>query len=114
MNMLPGFAALILALSLAGPALADHGGDASGAGEEERGANLDIHTAEVTGRVVEIDHEQGALMLQTARGLLALQGPPEALQDVKVGDLVRVRVALRDEPRLPPLPEQLGIDEVTR
>jgi hypothetical protein len=114
MKKLLGFTALVLAVSLAGPALADHGRDAAGAGDEERGASVDINTAEVTGRVVEIDLEQGALMLQTSRGLLALQGSPEALRDVKVGDLVRVRVALRDEPRLPPLPEQLGIDDVKR
>jgi hypothetical protein len=59
-------------------------------------------TAEVTGRVLDVDREQGGLMLQTARGVLSLQGPPEALRDVQIGDVVRVRVALVEDQDSPP------------
>ncbi len=59
-------------------------------------------TAEVTGRVLDVDREQGGLMLQTARGVLSLQGPPEALRDVEIGDVVRVRVALVEDQDSPP------------
>lgn len=91
---------------LAGPALAEHG--TGQLRDQLRGLPDDgLPTGEVTGRVVDIDHIQGALTLQTTRGLLALQGPPEALENVRIGDLVRVRVALGEEGELPaPLDEE--------
>ena len=46
---------------------------------------------------MDIDRARGALMLQTAQGLLALQGPPEALANVSVGDFVWVRLALEED-----------------
>lgn len=111
MKKLLGLSVLVLALGLASPALADHNNGAPGPVDQERAEGP---TTEVTGRVVDIDHQHGALMLQTTRGLLALQGPPEALQGVNVGDVVRVRVALREEPPLPSLTEELERTEHVR
>ena len=114
MKELLGLSVLVLAVSLASPALADHPNAPPVSTGEQRGSSLEGPTTEVTGRVVDIDHDQGALMLQTARGYLALQGPPEALRDVSIGDLVRVRVALGEEPPLPPLSEELERTEHVR
>jgi hypothetical protein len=49
------------------------------------------------GEVAAVDHESGALILSTEAGLFQLQVMPEDLQDVSVGDLVRV--ALIEEGR---------------
>ncbi len=90
----------LAAAGVAGPALAEQG--TGPLRDERRGRGDDgMPTAEVTGRVVDIDHIQGALMLQTKRGLLALHGPPDSLQNVRIGDLVRVRVALDEGVELP-------------
>lgn len=99
---------LIVGLTATGAARADHMRSPMPNNERlDNGANAGIPqpdepnalapTQEVMGRVVQIDHARGALMLQTARGLLALQGPPEALASVSVGDLVRVRLVDDDE-----------------
>jgi hypothetical protein len=114
MKKLLGLAVLVLAAGLASPALADHRSAAPASTSVERGAGFEVPTTEVTGRVVDIDREHGALMLQTTEGYLALQGPPEALRDVNVGDMVRVRVALREESPLPSLSEELDRTEQAR
>lgn len=106
MKKLLGLSVLVLALGLASPALADHNGIPAPADEPRDGA-VDGQTIEVTGRVLDIDHQHGALMLQTAQGILTLQGPREAIEGVSVGDVIRVRVALGEEPPLPPLTEEL-------
>jgi hypothetical protein len=103
-------ALLIVELTATGAARADHMRSPvpnnTGSERLENGANASIPereldvarpTQEVMGRVVDIDRARGALMLQTAQGLLALQGPPEALTNVSVGDLVKVRLALDEE-----------------
>lgn len=113
MKKLLGLSAALVASALwAGPAFADHrsgGSPESTVQPAPRVPDVATPTEEVTGRVVEIDHQRGMLMLETRRGLLALQGPPEALQNVVVGDVVRVKVALGDEPEEAPLnmPEPL-------
>ena len=111
MKKLLGLSAVLVASALlAGPAFADHrtGGGPENVGPENvvpesvgpapSAPDISTPTEEITGRVVDIDHQRGTLMLQTRRGLLALQGPPEALKQVDVGDLVRVKVALGEEP----------------
>ena len=113
MKKLLGLSVLVLTLGLASPVLADHNGVPAPANEAPDRA-VDGQTAEVTGRVLDIDHQLGALMLQTAQGILALQGPPEAIQGVSVGDVIRVRVALGEEPPLPPLTEELERTELIR
>jgi len=113
MKKLLGLSALVLALGLAGPALADHNG-APASGDESPSAAVDGRTTEITGRVLDIDHQQGAMMLETARGILALQGPPEALVGVSIGDVVRVRVALGDEPPMPSITDELERTELIR
>src|SRR5262245_50812605 len=113
MKKLLGLSVLVLALGLAGPALADHNG-APASGDESPSAAVDSRTTEITGRVLDIDYQQGALMLETERGILALQGPPQALAGVSVGDVVRVRVALRDEPPIPSVNEELERTELNR
>jgi len=42
----------------------------------------------VVGRVLELDRDRGLIALATERGVLVLQGPPEALRSVEVGDMV--------------------------
>jgi hypothetical protein len=113
MKKLLGLSVLVLALSLASPALADHNGLPAPAGEPRDGA-VDGRTTEITGRVLDIDHKLGALMLQTAQGILALQGPPEAIEGVSVGDVIRVRVALGEEAPMPSLTEELERTELIR
>jgi hypothetical protein len=113
MKKLLGLSVLVLALGLASPVLADHNG-APAPADEAPSAAVDGRTTEITGRVLDIDHQQGALMLETARGILALQGPPEALDGVSVGDVVRVRVALGDEAPAPSLTEELERTELIR
>jgi hypothetical protein len=104
-------ALLIVELAAAGAARADHmrspvpnptgderlENDANASIPERDQPGVAAPTQEVMGRVVDIDRARGALMLQTAQGLLALQGPSEALANVSVGDLVRVRLALEDQ-----------------
>jgi hypothetical protein len=93
MKILRAAAALILLVLAGSPGagLAEHARN-----EIREQLRSDESTAEVVGRVVKIDHAQGAIVLETAGGLLELQGPPEALEAVSVGDVVRVLVALRD------------------
>jgi hypothetical protein len=103
MKVLRAAAVLTLFVVTGAPAvvLAEHGRDQIR--DQLRSPDIEP-TAEVVGRVVEVDHAQGAIVLETDDGLLELQGPPEALRAVSVGDVVRVLVALRDrETARPPL-----------
>lgn len=113
MKKLLGFSVLVVALGWASPTSADHNGIPAPA-DEAPDRTVDALTTEVTRRVLDIDHQLGALMLQTAQGILALQGPPEAIEGVSIGDVIRVRVALGEEPPLPPLTEELERTELIR
>ncbi|HEY7650600.1 MAG TPA: hypothetical protein VID04_16515 [Methylomirabilota bacterium] len=113
MKKLLGLSVLVLALGLASPALAEHNGALDSA-DESPSASIDGRTTEITGRVLDIDYQQGALMLDTARGLLALQGPPEALAGVSIGDVVRVRVALSEEAPAPSVSDEREQTEMNR
>ena len=46
----------------------------------------------VVGRVLQLDRERGLVALSTQRGVVVLQGPPEALANVNEGDVVAVTV----------------------
>jgi hypothetical protein len=116
MKKLLGLSAVLVASALwAEPAFADH---QTGSGLENvapappTAPDISAQTEEITGRVVDIDHQRGMLMLQTRRGLLALQGPPEALKQVDVGDVVRVKVAFGEEPA--PNPAQSPLQNLGR
>ena len=87
--------ALVMGAGLPGMALAEHEGAARSGGTVDESIDSPNIT-EVTGRVLGLDREQGAMMLQTSLGVLALKGPPEALRDVAIGDVVRVRIAMAE------------------
>jgi len=46
----------------------------------------------VTGRVLNVDAQQGTLVIQTPLGVIALRGPSEDLRQVNVGDIVEVEM----------------------
>ena len=85
-------AAVALALSLIFPSL----------------AFPQAHPQDVTGQVLMMDRARGALVLFTEDGVMYVEGPPEALEGVKVGDVIEVSVlreAVQKErgvPRLSP------------
>jgi hypothetical protein len=114
MKKLLGLSVLVLALGLASPVLAGHNGAPDSADDSPSAAIDGSTTTEITGRVLDIDYQQGALMLETARGVLALQGPPEALAGVSIGDMVRVRVALGVQEPPPSVTEELERTELNR
>lgn len=47
---------------------------------------------DVTGQVVGMDRVQGVMALFTEHGVMYVEGPPEALEGVKVGDVIEVSV----------------------
>ena len=47
---------------------------------------------DVTGLVLGLDHVAGVVALATAQGVMYIKGSPEALEDVKVGDVIDVSV----------------------
>jgi hypothetical protein len=53
--------------------------------------------ARVVGRVLKLDRERGLIALDTERGVLVLQGPPEALRSVEIGDVVSLVLNADDE-----------------
>jgi hypothetical protein len=103
MKVLRAAAALALAAVTGAPGVgqAEHARDQI---REQIQSDEGESTAEVVGRVVEINHRRGAIVLETDAGLLEVQGTPEALQAVNVGDVVRVLVA----PTLHAPPDALG------
>lgn len=76
MNNWKTIAVVALALSLILPSLAV---------PEERPGH-------VTGQVLAMDGARGVLVLLTKYGVMYLEGPPKALEGVKVGDVVEVSV----------------------
>ena len=64
-----------------------------------RSPDLERHDDEgrVVGRVLELDRERGIIALDTGRGVLVLQGPPEALSSVEVGDVVSLALNADDD-----------------
>ena len=49
----------------------------------------------MSGEVTKVDQSKGMMTLETQEGTLDLHFPPSALQNVKVGDRVRVELALK-------------------
>jgi hypothetical protein len=115
-----GIVALVLGLTLAGVDVAaatttgaEDGRDldprpmARGECVESPGPAADIEEGEparVIGKVVALDPRSGLAMLATERGMLALQGTPETLEQLGVGDTVVVELV--DEEAPPPAPRQ--------
>ncbi|MBI2217892.1 MAG: hypothetical protein HYU51_11385 [Candidatus Rokubacteria bacterium] len=113
-----GIVALVLGLTLAGAHVA--GATTAGAGdwrdlgprEPARGGCIgspspaaDVEEGEparVIGEVIALDPRSGLAMLATERGMLALQGTPETLKQLVVGDMVVVELV--DEDAGPPTP----------
>jgi len=55
-------------------------------------------TAEVTGKVQNVDPQTGVLTLQTTDGAVNVRFPPAAVQTIKPGDTVTVAFGLVKEP----------------
>jgi hypothetical protein len=55
-------------------------------------------TAEVTGKVQNVDPQSGVLTLQTADGPVNVKFPPPAVQAIKPGDIVTVAFGLVKPP----------------
>ena len=51
----------------------------------------------VTGRVLEVDAQQGTLVIQTPLGVIALRGPGRDLRGMSVGDIVEVEMVGDDD-----------------
>jgi hypothetical protein len=79
--------ALLASIGVAAPALAV---DDRALETLPHGDALDPDVVE--GQVVALDPPSGQLLLATAAGVLALQGEPEDVADLEVGDVVMVRI----------------------
>lgn len=120
MKKLLGLSAVLVAIAMsAGSASADHRNSGSNTGASARVPDSSVPDPRspdlsgpdeevVTGRVVELDRDRGTLTLETSRGL-ALQGSPEALESVSIGDVVKVRVAFIDQPTEPTRPIRIPV-----
>jgi hypothetical protein len=108
--------AVVIGLTLAGPATATPSPDAQPMPPPNGG--ITSHTPWsadespenpriMTGRVLKVDAQEGTLVIQTPIGVLALRGPSEDLQGVSVGDVVEVEVIDDDYPSAsPPMLEE--------
>jgi hypothetical protein len=101
MKTFASLSALVVALTLAGTAQATPNPDAqsmpppTGGGTSNRpwsAADESENPRVVTGRVVNVDAQQGTLVIQTPLGVIALRGPSEDLREVSVGDIVQVEM----------------------
>jgi hypothetical protein len=78
-------ASLALLGIMAGPALAQSAGS-----DEMKGRHA------MQGQITSLDEKKGWVHVKTDEGTMILRVPPESLRNVKKGDTVTVRLALKD------------------
>ena len=64
--------------------------------QEAAEATLDHHS--VTGEVTKVDTKDGWMHVKTSDGTMIVHFPPSELQDVKKGDTITLRLALKASP----------------
>ena len=78
-------ASLALLGIMAGPALAQSAGS-----DQMKGRHA------MQGQITSVDEKKGWVHVKTDEGTMILRVPPESLRNVKKGDTVTVRLALKD------------------
>jgi hypothetical protein len=102
MKTFASLSALVMGLALVGTAQATPNPDAQSmppphtggmtSNQPRSAADASENPRVVTGRVVNVDAQQGTLVIQTPLGVIALRGPSEDLRQVSVGDIVEVEM----------------------
>jgi hypothetical protein len=121
MKTFASLSALVMGLALVGTAQATPNPDAQSMPPHTGGmtsnqpwsaADASENPRVVTGRVVNVDAQQGTLVIQTPLGVIALRGPSEDLRQVSVGDIVEVEMVGDDNaPSASPPMNETGNDQ---